>query len=178
MRDVRNYAQYPAGILEAHEMHYRLRTTPAWQMTPTNEPLLTALYMALNEGLADLTDKRVQLTQSADTADSDALRRWLLAPVPAAIQKIDSTIQVRAAGGPATPLKLYRRLTNGTNGHLPGFFMAYTILQNGYLKPMLEHADDPIAFVLLYQKAAKKDRQHLPKLAPTSVRYLRQLARK
>ena len=58
--------------------------------------------------------------------------------------------------------------------------MAYTILQNDYRKPLLKHADDPIAFALLCQKAAEKDKlhQHPPTFAPASVRYLRQLARK
>ena len=84
-------------------------------------PLLEALDMAQNEGLADLTDKRVKLEQAPDTADSNEVRRWLLRPAPAVIHKIDSTIQVLAAGGPVTPLKFYRRLTNGSNGHLPGF---------------------------------------------------------
>ena len=58
--------------------------------------------------------------------------------------------------------------------------MAYTILQNGYLKPLLECADDPIAFALLYQQAAQKDKlhQHPPTFAPASVRHLKQLARK
>jgi len=100
------------------------------------------------------------------------------AVAPAVIHKIDSTIQVLAAGGPVTPLKFYRRLTNGTNGHLPGFFMAYTIYRNGLTKQLLEHADDPIAFALLYQKAAKKDKKRPPIFSNTSERYLRQLARK
>ena len=150
IRDARDLNRVKPGILEAHEMHHQLRRTKDWNLTPADEPLLTALWLALTEGTADLTDKRVSLEKRIDTAESNYTRRWLLAPAPAAIQKIDSTIQVQAAGGPATPLKFYRRLTNGTNGHLPGFFIAYTILQNGLLKSMLEHADDPIAFALLY----------------------------
>jgi hypothetical protein len=89
-------------------------------------------------------------------------------------------VQVLAAGGPVAPLTFYRGLTRGSNGHLPGFFMAYTILQNGYRKPLLAHADDPIAFALLYQQAAKKDkrRHHPPTFSHATVQYLRQLARK
>lgn len=177
LRAARDWNAMRPGALEAHEMHHRLRSTKNWNIAPADDPLLTGLYLALNEGLADLTDKKVMLEQSADSAD---LRKWLLKPAPAVIQKIDSTIQVLAAGGPVAPERFYRRLTNGSNGHLPGFFMAYTILRNGYRKPMLAHADDPIAFALLYQQAAKKDkyRQHPPLFADASVRYLRQLARK
>jgi hypothetical protein len=93
------------------------------------------------------------------------------------MQKIDSTIRVQAAGGPATPEKFYRRLTNGTNGHLPGFYMASVIVQAGYRQQLLDHADDPLAFALLYQKAAKKSKS-ASSFSPASERYLRQLARK
>ena len=175
LRAARDWSDMRPGALEAHEMHHRLRSTKDWNIAPADDPLLTGLYLALNEGLADLTDKEVMLEQSADSAD---LRNWLLKPTPAVIHKIDSTIQVLAAGGPVTPEKFYRRLTNGSNGHLPGFYMAYTILRNGYLKPMLDHANDPIAFALLYQKAATKDKdhQHPPTFSPTSVSYLKQPA--
>jgi hypothetical protein len=175
----RHAALIRPGILEAHEMHHQLISgdklvSPA---RPGDEGLLWLLRMALIEGLADLTDKKVYVEQSADSTE---IRDWGLKPAPTALQKLDSTIQVQAAGRGVTPLKFYRRLTNGSNGHVPGFFMAYTILQNGYLKPLLEHADDPFAFTLLYQKAAKRDKlhQHPPILAPASVRYLQQLERK
>lgn len=153
-------------------MHHRLRTTQDWTMSPADELLLTGFYYALNEGLADLTDKRIELEQQSDTALAGCTRRWLLKPAPAVIHKIDSAIQVLAAGGPVTPLKFYRRLTNGTNGHLPGFFMAYTIYRNGLTKQLLNYTDDPIAFALLYQKAAKKNKKHPPVFSDVSVRYL------
>lgn len=167
------------GVLEAHEMHHQLISgdklvSPAF---PGDEGLLWLLRMALIEGLADLTDKKVYVEQSADSTE---IRDWALKPAPTALHKLDSTMQVQAAGGPATPERFYRRLTRGSNGHVPGFFMAYTILQNGYRKPLLDHADDPIAFALLYQKAAKKDKrhQHPPVFTEASVSYLRQLGRK
>ena len=179
IRDARDQLRLKPGILEAHEMHHRLRSTKDWHVAAADEPLLMALYMALNEGTADLIDKRVAVEQRADTATASEIRRWLLRPAPRVIQQIDSTICVQAAGGSVTPLRFYRGLTNGTNGHLPGFFMAYTILQNGLLQPLLEHADDPLAFALLYQQAAKKDQRHQrpPTFSPTDERYLRQLAR-
>jgi hypothetical protein len=178
LRAARDYGRIKPGILEAHEMHHQLRTGKDFgTIAPVDEGVLWALKSAQNEGLADLTDKRVLVEQSADSTE---IRDWLLKPGPGVVHKIDSTLQVLAAGGPAAPLKFYRRLTNGSNGHLPGFFMAYTIVRNGLTKPLLDHADDPLAFALLYQKAAQKDKyhQHPPAFAESSVRYLRQLARK
>ncbi|MBJ6146454.1 DUF5700 domain-containing putative Zn-dependent protease [Hymenobacter sp. BT559] len=179
IRDARDQLRLKPGILEAHEMHHRLRSTKDWHLVAADESLLTALYMTLNEGTADLIDKRVALEQQADTAEASQLRRWLLRPAPKVIHQLDSTICVQATGGPATSLRFYRGLTNGTNGHLPGFFMAYTILQNGLLQSLLAHANDPLAFALLYQQAAKKDQrhQHPPTFSPRAERYLRRLAR-
>ena len=162
-------------------MHHQLRTHRNFgTLDVVDKGLLKSLTAAQDEGLADFIDKRVELTQSTDTADSNYHYRWLLRPAPAVIHQIDSAIQVLAVGGAATPERFYRRLTNGTNGHLPGFYIAYTILQNGLLKPLLNHADDPIAFALLYQKPAKKDElhQHPPTFSPASVRYLQALERR
>lgn len=176
LRSVRDNNAMKPGILEAHEMHHQLRTTSHnYDNTDAaDDNLLWAFYSALNEGTADLTDK---VPAMASATDSAYTRSWLLTPARAVIQKIDSTIRVQAAGGLATPEKFYRRLTNGTNGHLPGFYMASTIVQSGYRQQLLDHADDPLAFALLYQKAAKKSKS-APRFAPESERYLRQLARK
>lgn len=176
LRSVRDNNAIKPGILEAHEMHHQLRTTSHnYDKTdPADDNLLVAFYNAMNEGTADLTDKVPRLASPTDSAE---IRTWLLKPSPAVIQKIDSTIRVQAAGGPATPEKFYSRLTNGTNGHLPGFYMARTIVQAGYRQQLLDHADNPLAFALLYQKAAKKSTS-APRFAPESERYLRQLARK
>lgn len=176
LRAARDYGLVKPGILEAHEMHHQLRTGKDFgTVAPEDEGVLWALESAQIEGIADLTDKRVMLEQSADSAE---IRDWLLKPGPGVVHKIDSTLQVQAAGRGATPLKFYRRLTGGSNGHLPGFFMAYTIHRNGLTKQLLAHADDPFAFALLYQKAAKKDKKHPPVFSEASVRYLKQLARK
>jgi hypothetical protein len=176
LRSVRDNNAVKPGILEAHEMHHQLRTTSHNfdHTDPADDNLLLAFYNTMNEGVADLTDKVPRLANSTDSAE---IRSWLLQPAPAVIQKIDSTIQVQAAGGAATPENFYRRLTNGTNGHLPGFYMARTIVQTGYRQQLLDHADDPLAFALLYQKAAKKTKA-APRFSPISERYLQQLARK
>lgn len=176
LRAARDYGNIKPGILEAHEMHHQLRTGKDFgTIAPEDMAVLWALQTAQIEGMADLIDKRVQVEQSAD---STGIRDWLLKPGPSVVHKIDSTLLVQAAGGPATPLKFYRRLTNGSNGHLPGFFMAYTIYRQGLTKQLLDQANDPLAFALLYQKAARQDKQHSPVFSDASVRYLRQLARK
>ena len=176
LRDARDNAVVRPGLLEAHELHHQLRSQKNFgSLAPADAGLLWSLSSALNEGLADLTDKKVLLEESSDSV---GVRNWLLRPAPTAIYRIDSTIQVLAAGGPATPERFYRQLTQGSNGHIPGFFMAYTIVRNGYRTSLLDHADDPLAFALLYQQAARKDPHHPPIFSAASVHYLQQLARR
>jgi hypothetical protein len=182
--DAFNYQQIKPGILEAHELHHALMNyalTPAEKFSqapqPGDEGVLWEWRMDLIEGLADLTDKQVQLEQSADSTD---IRRRLLLPAPGVLHQVDSALRVQAGGGPAASLKFYRQLSKGSNGHLPGFYMAYLIKRNGYLPQLLAHVDDPFAFVQVYQKAARRDRdrQHPPLFSATTMRYCQQLSRK
>lgn len=70
LRAARDYGAIKPGILEAHEMHHQLRTGKNFgAVAPDDEGVLWALKSAQNEGIADLTDKRVLLEQSADSAE-------------------------------------------------------------------------------------------------------------
>ncbi|WP_140467826.1 DUF5700 domain-containing putative Zn-dependent protease [Hymenobacter nivis] len=175
MRASVDYAKIKPGILEGHEMHHQLHPPKDFgTVDPADEGVLGILHDIENEGLADQVDKRYEMM----TSDSLELRNWLLAPAPAVIHKMDSLIQIQVRGGAPSSRKQYRRLTNGSNGHLPGFYMSSVIVKNGYAKQMIDHAGDQVAFVLLYQKAAKKDKSHAPLFSDVSIRHFKQLARK
>lgn len=161
------------GLLEGHEMHHQLRTGRDFGSIADDDlGLLEIMASTQSEGLADLIDKPATL---ALPGDSHGIREWALDPAPAFLHKLDSTVQARARGGAPASGRYYRRLSNGSNGHVPGFFMARTIQRNGYLKPLIESADDFFAFFYLYQKAAKKDKEHAPVFSDAAMRYLRAL---
>ncbi|MFD1467509.1 DUF5700 domain-containing putative Zn-dependent protease [Hymenobacter caeli] len=169
------YTKIKPGILEGHEMHHQLHPFKDFgTLDPADEGVVRMLQNIEEEGLADQVDKRCEMM----TSDSLDTRDWLLAPAPAVIQKMDSLIQIQTRGGAPSSPKQYRRLTNGTNGHLPGFYMSSVIVKNGYAKQMIDHAGDPLAFVLLYQKAAKKNKAQAQRFSSASVSYFKQLARK
>lgn len=169
------YLKVKPGILEGHEMHHQLQPAKNFgTVAPADEGLLGILHDIENEGVADQVDKRWVM----QTSDSLEARNWLLTPAPAVIQRLDSIVQIQARGGAPSTRKQYRRLTNGTNGHLPGFYMSSVIVKNGYTKQLIDHTGDPLAFVLLYQKAAKKDKSHAPRFSDVSANYFKQLARK
>lgn len=172
---INNYHVQP-GILEAHEIHHKLRTSKDFgPIADDDEGLMRILGSIQNEGIPDLIDKKPAVALPGDPM---GFREWALDGAPTAIHRLDSTIRARAQGGVPASLKFYRSLSNGSNGHLPGFYMSAIIEKNGYGRQMIATADNPFAFMALYQKAARKDRARPPVFSAASVRYLKQLERK
>jgi len=175
LRSVREADAVKPGILQGHEMHHQLRPRKDFgPVADDDQGLMGIIGSIQNEGLADLIDKRVEL---AEPGDPRGIREWILDPAPAFIHRMDSAIQSRARGGAPASVRYYRQLSRGSNGHLPGFFMAGIIERNGYVKQLITAADDPFAFFYLYQKAAKKDREHAPLFSQAAMRYLKELER-
>lgn len=173
LRSVREADAVKPGILQGHEIHHQLRPHKEFGTIADDDQGLMAIIGSIhNEGLADLIDKEVELAEPGDPRD---IRGWILDPAPDFLHKMDSTIQVRARGGAPASIRYYRQLSRGSNGHLPGFFMARTIQRNGFTRQLIQTADDPFAFIYLYQKAAKKDKEHAPQFSEAAMRYLRAL---
>ncbi|MBF9236012.1 hypothetical protein I2I05_01260 [Hymenobacter sp. BT683] len=176
LRAVLDANEVKPGLLEGHEMHHQLRPGKDFgTIAAEDEGLIGILASMQNEGIADLIDKPLTMGMPGDPR---GIREWAMAPAPGFINKMDSAIQARARGGAPATGRYYRQLSNGSNGHLPGFFMSSVIEKNGYKKQLLTTCDDPFAFVTLYQKAAKKDKSHPPLFSVASITYLNQLARK
>ena len=176
LRAVFDANEVKPGILEAHELYHQLQPGlhPA-TVVPDDQGLLQILTSMQNEGIADQIDKAPTLALPGDPHD---IGEWALVPAPAFIHRMDSAVQARARGGAAATGRWYRQLSNGSNGHVPGFFMSSAIVRNGFGKQLIAQAGNPFAFVFLYQKAVKKDKQPLPRFSETSIRYLKELERK
>ena len=173
LRSVREADAVKPGILQGHEMHHQLRPHKDFGPVADDDQGLMAIIGSIqNEGLADLIDKNREL---AEPGDPRGIREWILDPAPAFIHRMDSTIQSRARGGAPASVRYYRQLSRSSNGHLPGFFMARAIQRNGYTQQLIKTADDPFAFLYLYQKAAKKDSEHAPQFSDAAMRYLKTL---
>lgn len=164
------------GLLEGHEMYHQLQPSRDFgTIAPDDEGLLEIMASMQQEGIADQIDKPLTLAQPGDPR---GIRDWALTPAPTFIHRLDSALQSRARGGAAASGRWYRQLSDGSNGHLPGFFMSSAIVRNGYGKQLITQSDDPFAFLFLYQKAAKKDKNLLPRFSDTAIRYLKTLDRK
>jgi hypothetical protein len=169
-----NNVKIKNGILEAHELHHQLRSQMA--MNPIKEEhkgLMYAIASIQNEGIADMIDKAPTLA----SYDSVSTREWLLDPAPASIRMVDSAFAVTAKsnGTVFQNDRAYRKLLRSSAGHMPGFYMARTIVNNGYKKQMIKTAANPFQFIYLYNKAAKKDAGHPPVFSDVVISYLMEL---
>ena len=176
LRAVREANEVKPGMLEGHEMYHKLQPHRDFgPIAPDDQGLLYFMTSMKNEGIADQIDKTVTM---ALPDDPRGIRDWAITPAPTFIHRMDSAIQARARGGAAAPLRWYRQQSNGSNGHLPGFFMSSAIVRNGYGKQLIAQSDNPFAFVYLYQKAARKDKNPLPRFSEVSIRYLHEMERR
>ncbi|OGX87910.1 hypothetical protein BEN47_10290 [Hymenobacter lapidarius] len=176
LRAVLDANEVKRGLMEGHEMYHQLQ--PGRDFGPIaadDEGLLQIMLSMQNAGISDQIDKPLTLAQPDDSRD---IREWALTPAPTFIHRMDSAIQARARGGAVATGRWHRQLSDGSNGHMPGFFMSSAIARNGYNKSMLAQSDNPFAFVLLYQKAAKKGKTPLSRFSNATIHYLKELERK
>ena len=177
LRAVLDANEVKRGLLEGHEMYHQLQPGRDFgPVTADDQGLLEIMSSMQNEGIADQIDKPLTM---ALPDDPRGIRDWAIAPAPRFIHCLDSAIQAHARGGAAASGRWYRQLSNGSNGHLPGFFMSSAIVRNGYGRQMIAQSDNPFAFVFLYQKAACKAKgpTPLPRFSKASIRHLRALER-
>jgi Putative zinc dependent peptidase (DUF5700) len=176
LRAVLDANEVKPGLMEGHEMYHQLQPGRDFgTIAPDDLGLLEIMASMQHEGIADQIDKNLTMAMPSDPR---GIREWAITPAPAFIHHMDSTLQSRARGGAAASGRWYRQLSDGSNGHLPGFFMSSAIVRNGYGKQLIAQSDNPFAFVFLYQKAAKKDKTQLPLFSDVAIRYLKDLERK
>lgn len=179
--NVYNQDKLKYGILGAHELHHVLRKARTLEATdPSEEGILYALQVILNEGSADMIDKKYSFDKSKDIVYEYQFEDFLLNKPDSIVMQLDSSIQLMAKskGTKFKTVKYYRNLFNYTSGHNPGYYMADIIVRNGYRKELIENVQNPFYFITLYNKAAKKDKQHPPLFSDQSIGFSKALARK
>jgi hypothetical protein len=143
------------GALGAHEIHHVLRKTiKNTQQADSN--LYEALTLLLNEGSADLIDKKY----TAEAACPIDLKYYdyLMESGPTALALLDTAIVTHIhKTHPITKADLPNIVP--MSGHIPGCFMATIIERNGLVNELRSSIDNPIQFLLLYNKAAKMDKE-------------------
>lgn len=168
------------GSMAAHELHHFMRTrilnSVKKEVDSTDSGMIWALENILNEGIADLIDKTPMVYEGSDW--------WLneyylpiLTNAPKIIDSLNTYIEREASGIHFSEFE-YRQLFLNSVGHIPGFYMAKKIKDNGKLNELIENADNPFYFILLYNEASKLDNEDLGILSDDSIAYIKYLQRK
>jgi hypothetical protein len=169
MAGLYNFEKNHFGILGAHELHHLLRVSKLKDTIQKNHQFaIDIMESCLNEGSADILNNLpvIELPEFTD------LKNRMLTKSEEKMKIIDKwfidSSKARTDEDIAT-------LFDYLGGHNPGYFMARTIVSNGFRDELKETVDNPFHFFLLYQKAAKKDKSVPPIFSSTTIKFIKQL---
>jgi hypothetical protein len=162
------------GAALGHEIHHVIRKNKTIT-SEVDSALYAVLTLILHEGSADLIDK--QLTEKPECPDELKYSEYILSLSEGMVGKLDTAILNHINKSSVISKKKIRTIAP-MSGHVPGYFMALVIDRNGFREDLIKAIDDPIQFVLLYNKAAKLDKSKPYVLSEISINYLKKLKQK
>ena len=162
------------GVLGGHEIHHVLRKNKIL-LTTKDSVVYEALTLVLNEGSADLIDKKY--TADKECPIDMAYYSYFIDEGKNYIANLDSAI-INHSLSKKTMTKKVLQSVVPMSGHIPGCFMATVIERNGLKSEMIKRIDDPIQFLLLYNKAAKMDKQKPSIFSDITINYIKTIKQK
>ncbi len=169
------------GILGGHEMHHVLRKGVDFKnVTQSDQGIIYVLNSILNEGTADMVDKRYELRHLDALPEEYNFQEFLFGRADTILKQIDSSVMelTRSKGKVFKTEKEYRNIIKYSSGHCPGYFMADVIVRNGFKRQLIENIQNPFYFVYLYNKAAKRDQKKPAAFSALSIAYIQLLEKK
>lgn len=142
--------------LFAHEFFHNYREM-AYQGS-SGDSFLNAFDLFQNEGIADLIDKKRNDDKIMQFFGDEFVKTYReeLANAPNTLARIDS---LSIAFDPNTSQDgEYKPLADLVlfGGHPVGYYMASLIQEQGYMEELIDSYDNPVAFAMLYNQAARK----------------------
>lgn len=142
--------------LFAHEFFHNYRDM-AYQGS-SEDSFLNAFDLFQNEGIADLIDKKRNDDKIMQFFGDEFVKAYReeLANAPNTLARIDS---LSIAFPPNTSQDgEYKPLADLVlfGGHPVGYYMASLIQEQGYMEELIDSYDNPVAFAMLYNQAARK----------------------
>lgn len=173
--------RFQIGSVAAHELHHLLRKNKEFKIKLTQGDSATAYIIDQinNEGCADLIDKTVFIENAEKIAIGSAIKNWLISDADNTIRKLDSCFVHNSLFQKGfISSKEFRKITSGSSGHIPGFYMVEIIKRNGYMNELINTNDNSFNFFYIYNKAAKKDKQRPSTFSQQTIDYLKKLESK
>lgn len=178
---VYNQDKLKNGILAGHEIHHALRKPIAFEnVAERDKGILYTLNSILNEGSADMIDKKYGIVNKDNIPTEFNYEDFLVGKSDSIIRKIEENLikMSQTNGQEYQSEKYYRNLIKWSSGHCPGYYMADVIVRNGLKNKLLDNIQNPFAFVYLYNQAAKKDPARPPVFTKTAIAYVKVLEKK
>ncbi|HTA61017.1 MAG TPA: DUF5700 domain-containing putative Zn-dependent protease [Bacteroidia bacterium] len=173
--------KFQKGSIAAHELHHVLRKSRAWasNLSTTDSASFFIIDQINNEGCADLIDKQIFVDHAAQIVIGELVKSMLLGEAENTIRLLDSCFIVNAKSTTKfTTVANFKEITKYFSGHLPGFYMADIIKQNGYMQGLIENCDNPFNIFYLYNQAAKQDKRKPTMFSAEAIKYLKYLESK
>lgn len=156
------------GALGGHELHHVLRKNKT-NCNPNDTQLYQALTLLLNEGSADLIDKKY--TASKDCPEDLVYFEFMMKYGFSTLATLDTAIMAHIDKKTEIQEKDIPNIVP-MSGHIPGCYMATIIARNGFKNSIIENIDDPIKFVLLYHKVSKLDKEKCYQISDKTITYI------
>jgi len=147
------------GVLAGHEFHHVLRPRLVFEAEDHDKVIISLLHRILNEGTADLIDKRYEGEDASNLLEFQrGYPESFIEEGEKIIRNIDSILSIDDLD--FSKLTINKLIdTWNTSGHIPGYYMASVIEKNGLKNEVINHIEDPFEFVYLYDKASKRDKE-------------------
>ncbi len=159
------------GALGGHEIHHIIRKNKS-TTNIKDKYLYEALTILLNEGSADLIDKKY--TALKECPEDLAYYEYMINGGKSMLPALDSSIIAH--------INNLKQISNTDlqniapmSGHIPGCYMATIIDRNGFKNELIKNIDDPVKFVILYNKAASLDKENPYRFSTITINYLKKI---
>ena len=160
--------------LLAHEFHHyyrnRILVYDREAVQDEDEDIVWVFDQFQAEGMANLVTYR-NLLEDDDPAGGlpEDFKKWF-EKSPEILRMLNDLLE-RAAESPEKQVELGQELKRAVprSGHPTGFFMALTILDVLGRDALIQATGDPLAFVLLYQKAASRKENEMTRFSQKAL---------
>lgn len=152
-----DFDQKQKGSFISHELHHFMRESiiSEEELDQKDKALVLAIESTFNEGLADMVDKSSLVYEGSDWWLNEQYM-VLLNYAGDAIKEFNLKIEDEANGINYSDEE-YREVLMHSVGHIPGQYMAQQIKDKGRLHEIVENADNPFLFFILYNEIASSD---------------------
>ncbi|MGC1473027.1 MAG: DUF5700 domain-containing putative Zn-dependent protease [Psychroserpens sp.] len=142
-----------------------------------DQGIIWALNAILDEGIADMVDKDVMLADNSDWWLKEMVNDFYVGKSKDVISNFNTLI-IDETNGKHHSENDYREAFLGSVGHVPGYSMAKLITDKGKSREMIDNADDPFSFFILYNDIASENPEEYPHYDNVAMQYVKELANK